>query len=119
VAYRPGPVVGAGGSGDDQRGDAGVEPARPRRTRRYRPLNPLRRYAALHDATGLDHWVLFWLSTPGREASLRHTLARHPAITSGRLLVGEHVRRVGDQRDGLGEDSDDDFGGHEHGEQGQ
>jgi hypothetical protein len=44
-------------------------------------------YAALHDATGLRHWVLFWLSTPGREASLRVTLARHPAVTGGRLLV--------------------------------
>jgi hypothetical protein len=44
-------------------------------------------YAALHDATGLGHTLLFWLSTPGREASLRNALARHPAIASGRLLV--------------------------------
>lgn len=44
-------------------------------------------YATLHDATGLNHTVLFWLSTPGREASLRHSLTRHPAVTSGRLLV--------------------------------
>ncbi|GIE99495.1 hypothetical protein Ari01nite_69600 [Paractinoplanes rishiriensis] len=44
-------------------------------------------YATLHDATGLGHTLLFWLSTPGREASLRHALARHPAITSGRLHV--------------------------------
>jgi hypothetical protein len=44
-------------------------------------------YAALHDATGLRHAVLFWLSTPGRETSLRQTLAVHPAVTSGRLLV--------------------------------
>jgi hypothetical protein len=44
-------------------------------------------YATLHDTTGLDHTVLFWLSTPGRETSLRHSLARHPAATSGRLHV--------------------------------
>jgi protein involved in plasmid replication-relaxation len=44
-------------------------------------------YATLHDATGCGHTLLFWLSTPGREASLRHALARHPAITSGRLHV--------------------------------
>lgn len=44
-------------------------------------------YASLHDATGLGHTVLFWMSTPGREASLRQVLARHPAVASGRLLV--------------------------------
>jgi hypothetical protein len=44
-------------------------------------------YAALHRATGLTHAVLFWLSTPGRETSLRHQLARHPAVTSGALHV--------------------------------
>lgn len=44
-------------------------------------------YATLHDTTGHDHAVLFWMSTPGREASLRRTLAAHPAVTSGRLLV--------------------------------
>jgi len=44
-------------------------------------------YAALHRATGLDHAVLFWLDSPGREASLRARLAAHPAVASGALLV--------------------------------
>lgn len=44
-------------------------------------------YAALHDATALGHVVLFWMSTPGREASLRRALAAHPAVLGGRLLV--------------------------------
>lgn len=44
-------------------------------------------YASLHDATGLGHTALFWMSSPGREASLRHVLAQHPAVTSGRLYV--------------------------------
>jgi hypothetical protein len=44
-------------------------------------------YAALHRATGLNHTVLFWLATPGREASLRARLAKHPVVASGTLLV--------------------------------
>jgi len=44
-------------------------------------------YAALHRVTGLDHAVLFWLDTPGRETSLRARLAQHPAVTSGALAV--------------------------------
>ena len=44
-------------------------------------------YAALHRATGLQHTVLFWLSSPGREASLRTRLQAHPAVTSGALTV--------------------------------
>jgi hypothetical protein len=38
-------------------------------------------------ATGLNHAVLFWLETPGREASLRTRLAVHPAVASGALTV--------------------------------
>jgi len=44
-------------------------------------------YATLHDATGLGHTVLFWLSTPGREASLRHVLAQAPRRHLRRLQV--------------------------------
>src|SRR5439155_203410 len=44
-------------------------------------------YATLHRATGLDHAVLIWLSTPGREASLHRHLAAHPAIRGGQLVV--------------------------------
>lgn len=44
-------------------------------------------YAALHRATGLNHTVLFWFASPGREASLRARLATHPAVTSATLTV--------------------------------
>ena len=44
-------------------------------------------YAALHRATGLNHMVLFWLASPGREASVRDQLAAHPAVTSAALTV--------------------------------
>ena len=55
--------------------------------KRHRVTAKLDDYAALHAATGLTHPVLFWLSSPAAEASLRHTLTRHPAVTTGRLLV--------------------------------
>jgi hypothetical protein len=51
-------------------------------------------YAALHRATGLDHAVAIWLSTPGREASLHQVLAAHPIIRGEHLTVatasGDH-----------------------------
>ncbi len=52
-----------------------------------RVVSKLDGYARLHRATGLDHTVLFWVATPGREASLRRHLGAHPAITGGTLPV--------------------------------
>ena len=60
--------------------DTGSEPA-------HRVVAKLARYVALHRATGLNHAVAIWLSTPGREASLQRLLAAHPAVTSGTLTV--------------------------------
>ena len=50
-------------------------------------ISKLDGYLRLHRATGLDHAVLIWLDSPGREASLHRSLATHPAITSGDLSV--------------------------------
>jgi hypothetical protein len=44
-------------------------------------------YAALHAATGLRHAVLWWLSSPRREASLQQRLATHPAVAGGLLVA--------------------------------
>ncbi len=60
--------------------DAGSEP-------HHRVLSKLDGYVRLHRATSLDHAVLIWLDSPGREASLHRSLATHPAITSEDLVV--------------------------------
>lgn len=44
-------------------------------------------YAALHQATGLTHAVLYRMQTPRQETELQRRLRTHPAVTGGRLLV--------------------------------
>jgi len=60
--------------------DRATEPSR-------RLAEKLDGYAALHQATGLDHAVLIRMQTPRQETELHRRLRTHPAITSGRLLV--------------------------------
>ena len=47
-------------------------------------------YAALHRATGLNHPVLFWMSSPRRETSLHQRLRTHPAVTGGLVVATAH-----------------------------
>jgi protein involved in plasmid replication-relaxation len=60
--------------------DTGTEPM-------HRVVSKVDGYASLHRATRLDHTVLYWLNTPGREASLQARLVKHPAVTSGALSI--------------------------------
>ncbi len=60
--------------------DRSTEPA-------HRVAGKLDGYAALHRATGTTQTILFILTTPAREASLRTRLARHPAITTGAVTA--------------------------------
>jgi hypothetical protein len=60
--------------------DTGSEPM-------HRVVAKVDGYASLHRAAGLDHAVLFWVDTAGREASLQRRLATHPAVTSEALTV--------------------------------
>lgn len=54
----------------------------------HRVLSKIDGYARLHRAVAVDHVVLFWLQTSGREASLQRQLGTHPVITGGRVRVG-------------------------------
>lgn len=60
--------------------DTGSEPM-------HRVVSKVDGYVSLHRAAGLDHVVLFWLDSAGRESSLQSRLVTHPAVTSGALTI--------------------------------
>jgi hypothetical protein len=55
--------------------------------KRHQVAAKLAGYAALHQATGLEHTILFRLHSLAAETSLRQALARHTATGPGGLLI--------------------------------